>query len=264
MNDELERALAKRSKALAGATPIEQHIILLKLSELVENAPDLSTEPPAGNSPQRQWVAEVGALISKVSSQRKARFELAKGMLSGLWDMGIKDIHGMALDVIEELRLELELNGKADIGSTYTPGQEYEYFSDMKDILRGAESKIFIIDPYFDGEAFGNYVDSINSVIEVRILANRHAREVKAYVDKHHAQYDSDIKVKKRKDLHDRLVIIDDTDCWITGGSLNHGGKKSPAYLMPVNSDLAEQKLEIYDDIWNDTQDIADIDNTSE
>lgn len=257
MSDHLNRALEKQSRELAGPSPVEQHIILLKLSELMSSAPDFSTKPNAGSSPQRQWVAEIGALISRVSSERKINFNAAKLMLSQYWSHSIEQIQGLALDVIEELKLELELSGRADVGSAYAPGEIYKFFADLKTIVNGAQSDIFLIDPYFDGEAFNNYLADVSNGIKVRIFANKHAQEVKTYIGKHQAQYGSNIKIKKSKKLHDRLVVIDRTDCWITGGSVNHAGNKSPAYLIPVGTEIAKDKLKIYDDIWNASQEIA-------
>jgi|GEM_PF-1166846 len=257
MSDHLQRALDKQSRGLAGPPPVEQHIILLKLNELMGNMPDFSVNPDNGVSPQRQWIAEVGALVSRVSMGRKLDFNTEKSLLNQYWTHSIKQIQGLALDVIEELKLELEISGKADIGSAYAPGEVYKFFADLKSIVNGAQSEIFIIDPYFDGDAFNNYFANVYSDIEVRIFANKHAQEVKAYIDKHKAEFDSNIEVRKNKKLHDRLIIIDRTDCWITGGSLNHAGKKSPSYLIPVGAELTNDKLNIYDDLWNSSQAFA-------
>lgn len=257
MSDHLKRALEKQSRELAGPSAVEQHIILLKLSELMENAPSFSSQPNVGTSPQRQWVAEVGALINRTSSEKKINFNTAKSMLGQYWNYAINQIQGLALDVIEELKLELELSGRSEVGSAYEPGDIYKFFADLKSIVNGAQSEILIIDPYFDGEAFNNYVAGVDSNVKVRIFANKHAQEVKAYIDKHRVQFGSSIDIKKSNKLHDRLVITDRTDCWITGGSINHAGNKSPAYLIPVGSELAKDKLEIYEGIWGSSQEIA-------
>jgi hypothetical protein len=254
MSEDLRRAMERQSRELAGPSPIEQHIILFKLTELIKNMPEHASDADAGASPQRQWIAEVGALISRVSSEKRIIFNTAKAFLSHNWVKAVRQIQGQVLDVIEELKLDLELSGRADIGSAYSPGDAYKYFADLKSIIGSAQSDIFLIDPYFDGEAFNNYLACVVSGIEVRIFANKHAQEVKAYIDKHKIQFNSNIEVRKNKNLHDRLVIIDRSDCWITGGSLNHGGMKSPSYLIPVGTELANGKLSMYDIIWNDSK----------
>ena len=257
MSDHLQRALDNKSRMLAGATPVEQHIILLKLSELIEKSPDLTNTPISSASPQRQWLAEIGALLCRISYEKKSNFNTAKVFLTVDWNNGVNQIVGLALDSIEELKLELELSGKADIGNAYAPGDVYKYFTDLKSIVNNAQSEIFLIDPYFDGAAFDNYLSNVSNKVNVRIFANKHAQEIKSYIDKHTTQFNSDMEVKKNKKLHDRLIIIDQGDCWITGGSINHAGQKSPSYLIPVNSEIASNKLTIYHEIWNDSQEIA-------
>ena len=192
-----------------------------------------------------------------ISSEKKSSFNSSKVIISVDWNHGVDLIAGLALDAIEELKLDLELSGRADIGSAYAPGDAYKYFADLKSIVNDAQSEIFLIDPYFDGDAFDNYLASVSNDIKVRIFANKHAQEVKTYIDKHKTQFNSNMEVKKNNKLHDRLIIIDKGDCWITGGSVNHAGQKSPSYLIPISSEIANDKLTIYNDIWNDSQEIA-------
>ncbi|MES9897647.1 MAG: hypothetical protein ABW148_01330 [Sedimenticola sp.] len=254
MSNHLERMLEKQARELAGPSPVEQHIILLKFSELMDNAPDFSAKYNAGASPQRQWIAEVGALIGKVSAEKKIKVDMAKMIFDMGGDHTIEQIQGFALDIIEDLKLELELSGRADVGSAYAPGDRYRFFVDLKSIVDGAQSEIFLIDPYFGGEEFNNYLADVGSDIKVRIFANKNAQEIKAYIEKHQAQYNSNMEVKKNKRLHDRLIIVDRKDCWITGGSINHAGTKKPTYLIPVSTEIVKAKLEIYEKIWDVSQ----------
>jgi len=232
------------------SSPVRQQLILLKLSELVENTPDMSSEPAIGPSPQRQWIAEIGAILGKVSLQRKCEFDSAKSMFNLIWDKGLAQIYGLAVDVIEEIKLELELSGRAEVGNAYATGEIYNFFHDLKSIVNGAKSEIFLIDPYFDGEAFNNYLADVKNNVNVRIFTDRHTQDVKVYIDKHQAQFNSQITLKKYKKLHDRLIIVDNNECWITGGSINHAGNKSPTYLIPVGTEITQEKIRIYNEIW--------------
>lgn len=250
-------SLDNQSRMLSVASPVQQHIMLLKLSELVKNPPDFSSEPIIGPCPQRQWIAEIGALICKVNLERKSNFNFCKVILNNFWGKGVAQIYGLAVDVIEEIKLELELSGRAEVGNAYATGDIYKFFNDLKSIVNGAKSEIFLIDPYFDGEAFNNYLADVNSNINVRIFTNRPANEVKVYVDKHQSQFKSKITLKKYRNLHDRLIIIDNKECWITGGSINHAGNKSPTYLIPVGTEITKEKIRIYDEIWNSKEPVT-------
>lgn len=65
------------------------------------------------------------------------------------------------------------------------PGQVYEYFRDLKQIIARAEQQLFVIDPYFNGRAFDDYLSEVSGNIETRILAERYSKETKAYADRH-------------------------------------------------------------------------------
>ena len=219
--------------------------------------PDFSTKPSLGaDSPQRQWIAEAGALIGRVGSEKKTTLKATMIFLNQHWSFTVEQIQGLILDVVEELKLDLELSGRAEIGSAYAPGEVYKFFADLKSIVNCTKSEIFLIDPYFNGEAFDNYLPDVFPDIQVRIFANNYSKEIKVYIEKHQSQFSSNIELKKSKQLHDRLIFIDRTDCWIMGGSVKDAGNK-PTYLIPIGTELANDKLKIYEEIWNNSEEIV-------
>ena len=68
--------------------------------------------------------------------------------------MAINEIKGQITDAIEALKLDLELEGRGEIGNVYAAGEVYELFPDLKKIIGGASEEILLVDPYFNGEAF--------------------------------------------------------------------------------------------------------------
>jgi len=67
---------------LDGDGPIEKHILLLKLTEALENAPDFGDKPVLDvGTPQRQWLSEVGALLSRLDVGEKSSFGCHLGRL---------------------------------------------------------------------------------------------------------------------------------------------------------------------------------------
>ena len=72
MTDQLQRMMKK----LEGDGPIEKHILLLKLTEALENAPEFGdTAVMDTSSPQRQWLSKVGALLSRLGIDKKVKFQ---------------------------------------------------------------------------------------------------------------------------------------------------------------------------------------------
>ena len=253
MNDQLRRL----QKKLEGDGPMEKHIILLKLIDALENAPDFGNTPElTAGSPQREWLSVVKALLDRLSPlSGDIKFGSLYNMLQQHWLYAINGIKGLISDAIAALKLELELDGRSEIGSAYAPGEVYRFFADLKTIISNAKKQVLVVDPYFNGDAFDAYLSTINSEITVAILANKYTKDIAAYVEKHTAQYGANIVLRKSKDTHDRLVFIDDNECWIMGGSVKDAGKKA-TYLIPVSPELAEQKLTIYLDIWNSATEV--------
>lgn len=247
MTAELQRMMKK----LEGDGPVEKHILLLKLNEALGQSPNFGEKPIFEvNTPQRRWLASVGALLSRLGIEHQVSFKVSFGTLAQYWVPAINQIQGQVLDAIEKLKLELELDGRSEFGSAYAPGDVYRFFADLKNIVNSAKKGLIIIDPYFDGSAFDAYLSAVPPSISVRVLTDRYAVDVATYVSKHRQQYSSSLELRSSKELHDRLVIVDDDSAWIMGGSIKDAGKKA-TYLIPLASQIAAAKKSIYIDIWN-------------
>lgn len=83
----------------------------------------------------------------------------------------------------------------------------------------------------------------------MRILSERYTDDLKSYTEKYSAQFGTSIKLRKSKEIHGRLVIIDQSDCWIVGNSIKDAAKKS-TYLIPLSPKIATSKIGIYEEIW--------------
>lgn len=247
MTDQLQRMIKK----LEGDGPVEKHILLLKLKEALENAPPFGDKAVMEvGTPQRQWLSEVGALLSRISLERKVQFRASFGTLVTYWKPAINQIMGQVSDAIEELKLELELNGRTDVGSAYGPGDVYRFFADLKAVVNQAESEVIVVDPYFNGQAFDAYLSTASPNVVIRILADRYSKDISTYVEKHRAQFQTNIELRESKELHDRLIFVDHDSAWIMGGSIEDAGKKA-TYLIPLASQIAVAKREIYTQIWH-------------
>lgn len=252
MTDQLQRMMKK----LEGDGPIEKHILLLKLTEALENAPDFGERAiMETSSPQRQWLSKVGALLTRLGIDRKVQFKSSFNTLIQYWKPAIIQIQGQVLDAIEEIKLELELEDRSDIGSAYAPGDVYRFFADLKEVIKSAESDIMIVDPYFNGEAFDAYLASVNTELNVKILADRYSKDINAYIEKHKSQYETKIELKCSKELHDRIIFIDEDVAWIMGGSIKDAGKKA-TYLIPLQTPIVLAKKQIYQTIWEKSKDV--------
>ena len=206
----------------------QKHIILLKLDELLENVPKYDRDSyVGGKSALRQWLAIAGALLKRYDPFGLGlKFDNDMSRLRNHPGTLFDIVQGLVVDAIERLKLDLELEGRSEIGMAYAPGEVYQYFAELKRIVAGAKQAIFVVEPYFDGKAFDSYLAGTPVGISIRVIAERYANEVAEYAAKHAAQYRTQIEIRKSKELHDRLVIIDGDDCWISGGSIKDGARR--------------------------------------
>lgn len=243
---------------LEGNDPIEKQIILFKLRELLENAPSFGDKAVFEvATPQRQWLAQAGALLSRLDLSKKVEFKAAFNTLALYWKPAINQIMGQVADAIEEIKLELELDGRTDLGNAYAPGDIYKFFADLKALINNAKTEVVIIDPYFNGEAFDAYLSTASNGVRIRILADKYSKDIYKYIAKHKEQYKTTIELRSSEELHDRLIVIDNSSTWIMGGSIKDAGKKA-TYLIPLSSQIADAKKTIYEQIWNRAEQLPD------
>lgn len=243
---------------MATLSNMQKQVILLKLIDEYDNLPDFGTEKISNpKASQYQSLSRIKALMRKVSIIHGSNFARSVARMSRqiYWVSSLNESISHMQDAIEDLKLELELEGREEIGKAYGPGSEYEYFADLKKIITDAESEIFVVDPYFNGQAFDDILSNVGSKADMKILSSGSSADaITPYALKHVKQYSSKIEVRKTRKTHDRVVFIDGTDGWVFGGSLKDGGIK-PTYIMPLRPNMASDKLSIYAGIWaNSTQ----------
>lgn len=105
---------------------MQKHIILLKLTKLLEVVPRFENRPIEPASPERKWLSEVGALLNKLD--RAHYGSLVSTRLSFLKispKQNADDIVGCAFDAVEAIKLDLELDGRSEIGTAYESGDIY-------------------------------------------------------------------------------------------------------------------------------------------
>lgn len=246
MNSNLDRL----QKQLLGDGPAEKQVLLLKLLHEFETAPNFGEKyvADADSAPQR-WIARIGALLARVSIDYKFGFRNTKQTSVQYWSVSREPFRQQLLAAAEEIKLELELEGHEYIGQVYGLQQQYDFLRDLKEIILGAQTEVFVVDPYFDGQAFETYLGPIGGGCTIRILCSRYSSEVSGHVKAFAAQHNANPELRKSQNLHDRLVIIDGSDCWIVGGSIKDAGKK-PTYLVPLQPSIAPTKIDIYENLW--------------
>lgn len=234
---------------------VQNQILLMKLSDAYNSAPRLKGGY-VGNeySEVQKWIARAGALIDRADAYTGTFFKTRASALQGNWNSNMLDMHQMLLNTIEKIKIDLEINGRDTIGQVYESGQAYDFFKDITSIISRASKEIFIIDPYFDTTAFGAYLEGIKPEIKVKVLCSRYSKDLAACIRSFNLQTGSAVEIRKSKELHDRVIFIDKSDCLVVGASIKDGGK-DPTFIVPLMPQLTTKKLEIYEGIWTQAVD---------
>lgn len=246
----IRKKLGQRiDERVQGGSPVQKQIILLKLTDLYENRPEKFGEYGiSAGSPEREWLSAVGALIKKHDPIfYGTSFDMHMRSLNSLGTAF--EILGLVGDVIEAIKLDLELDGRSEIGTVYKAGEVYRLYADLKDIIGKATESIFAIDAYLTGKAFDDYFGASRD-ITLLLLTTKFTDDLTRYAERHSQQNNTTITIRKSKEIHDRLLIVDGGDTWVLGGSLNQKGDK-PTYLLPLSPGIAENTRDVYSGVWD-------------
>jgi hypothetical protein len=138
------------------------------------------------------------------------------------------------------------------IQQVYGPGATYDFYLNFKQLLSSAQSTLLLVDPYLNEEVFDLYVSKIQAGVTIRILTNnaRCAAALPTVVSKYKQQNGMILEVRSSQQLHDRVVFIDTSQCWVLGQSIKDAAKNKTTYLAPLPSEIVDDKLKFYEDIW--------------
>lgn len=227
---------------------MEHHIIISRIKTLLTLAPSFDTYSPASHE-HLMWLAQAYALVNRWNSREAISVKSASELLSVpmMRDHNIAKIFGTLHRAVAELELSLPV----DAGQAFGPGAVYDFFRALNDLVASASATLFVIDSYIDDTVFDAYLTSVTNGVQVRLLAGKTSANLKQAVEKFKAQHGVAIEVRVSRDFHDRVVFIDEVNCWVLGQSIKDAAKSKPTYLAPLSPDVAIGKFAQYQDVWN-------------
>jgi hypothetical protein len=227
---------------------MDKAVLLAQLQSLLETAPDFVSYSP-GSKEHNVWLAKGHALVSRWKSTQAIYFASASDTLhlSTFRDGSVAKIFGLIHRAIADLELEApKLKGQG-----FEPGEVYDFFKALSNLISSATKSIFIIDPYLDEQIFDTYLASLPIGLSVRLLAFQYGNLLKPAVQKFIQQHGVSVDIRICNELHDRIVFVDELSCWVMGQSIRNAAKHKDTYLTPLSADIAKPKLSHYEIIWN-------------
>jgi hypothetical protein len=133
----------------------------------------------------------------------------------------------------------------AGIKGVYEPGEEYEFYADVKYILSLGRKEVFIIDPYVDSELFDVYAGVLPRTIFFRLMSAHIPSNVLALAKKYVSG--GNFQFKSSALIHDRVIFVDKR-VWLAGQSIKDAAKKKPTYIVEHDEALMRG---VYENIWS-------------
>ncbi len=140
-------------------------------------------------------------------------------------------------------QLELRMPKKEIVGH-YEPGQQYEFYRDLKLVLALAGADVMIIDAYLGLDIFDLYAGGIARSTTLRILTNRVKPDVLTVAQKYAGG--GNLQLRTSTQIHDRLIFIDDR-VWLIGQSIKDAATNKPTYIVEQDASIMKPT---YEALW--------------
>ena len=135
---------------------------------------------------------------------------------------------------IEELFRKIDERTITPKQGIFFDGQIYDAYEFICDLIKGAKTRIVLIDNYVDDTVL-TMMDKRAAGVSVTVYTQRISPQFQLDIAKHNAQYTA-IEVKEFKKSHDRFLILDNL-VYLIGASLKDLGKKWFAVSLMSDTD---------------------------
>jgi hypothetical protein len=231
--------------------------IYFEIKNLVETMPNLNgTITPE----VMMWLGRAQAIIRRSARETEAaRFETSADVL-----LGANSAYGSSTAVSYINSILFRALGNAEMGAplgaqgTYIPaGNSFDALAAVGKIFATAKSSLLIVDPYADDKLLREFAPLAAESTLFRILSDDHGVKPSfaPAVSRWQRQYQQTRRLEARlspaRQLHDRLIIVDEREVWIVTQSFNALAERAPASLSKFAADSAQLKLDSYRLMWD-------------
>ena len=137
-----------------------------------------------------------------------------------------------------DLRLsKIERKDNIQNENIFFDGEYFDARTFLKQIFSQAKNKITLIDPYLDTKAL-DYLKVRNSGVEISLFTSSKAKLTEDDIDSFNLQYGG-LQSHTINNFHDRFIIIDDSELYHLGTSLNYIANKTFA-ITKMEPDFIE------------------------
>jgi hypothetical protein len=221
--------------------------LLADVNELIRSQPPRATlrdELPENLA----WFGRLSAVITAWDSGRGMMLSLH---MSRFRDGGPGSSVALVqmIDLLYQARADLMLKTDASPSAVIEQGAVFHYFDELRKIIEGASTDLFFIDPYLDAEFVSRYFGQVRSGVTIRLLTQKKPEALVAAVQQWVSQYGGSVKVRSDPNMHDRFVIVDGRDVYLSGASFKDGARNAGTVLSNFR-DGGPALRDTYEAMW--------------
>ena len=144
----------------------------------------------------------------------------------------------------------------APTGAVIQPGEAFKAFTEIASVIKSASQVIFIIDPYMDEKALTEVAIVAGDGVAIRLLTvdGRTTPQLRAaasnWAIQHNATRPLEARIAPKASLHDRVIFVDQAAVWQLSQSIKDFAVRSPATVIPLDTQLLPEKQAAYEAIW--------------
>jgi len=217
--------------------------------------PDFQSSRPLQAAAQ-MWLARLYALLS--GAEYDAEAASIRMLTSKIGDYASNsDVHQIQTILYRVLAIT-ELQTPAPMQGSFIPvGNAFDALVAVGSILKLATTELLIVDPYLDEKVLTDFALQIAEGVSIRLLTDQkdHKPTLLPAARRWATQYKTtrplSVRVTPPRMLHDRLIVIDNSEVRVLTQSLNAFALRSPASIIRVDDETSALKIPAYQAIWD-------------
>jgi hypothetical protein len=232
--------------------------LCIRLRLLVQSMP--SPEAAFYRPETNQWLGAAHALIKATGDLEDA--QRLKEAVSHLKRPGSPaHLHAAAhiRSIVYRALAVAELYAPASsAGAFIAPGNAFEAFAALSKVFDSATTELLIIDQYMDEKMLTDFAVLASENISTRLLTDQQYRKpalvpaVQRWAQQYVGKRPLEARAAQPRQLHDRLIIVDDDVPWVLTQSFNAFAARAPASIIRIDDpELARLKKSAYQAIWD-------------
>jgi hypothetical protein len=189
------------------------------------------------SSEQEQW--RIAVAIARDLAQGEERRERLRAVL---------EVIGWKFDGAQFVNIAKPSHARP---AFFAAGEAHDAYVHIRDILQTAKNNLLLIDPWAGGRIYG-LIATVGGLEHCRILSGPRAqadfvREAEAFAKQYRAP---SLEIRASKEFHDRFAIVDGSDVYLFGASVEHAGERAFSVIPIASTDLARFVLEYAEKVW--------------